>query len=94
MKQRQLGKNGPTVGEVGFGAMSFGGIFGSTDMATSHRTLDKCLDLGITHIDTALIYGPHISEEVIGAYFRKNPTAKTVVIKLKVSGFYTDIKRQ
>ena len=76
MKQRQLGKDGPMVGEVGFGAMSFGGIFGPTDVATSHRTLDRCLDLGVTHIDTALIYGPHISEEVIGAYFRKNPTAE------------------
>ncbi len=76
MKQRQLGKDGPMVGEMGFGAMSFGGIFGPTDVETSHRTLDKCLDLGVTHIDTALIYGPHISEEVIGAYFRKNPAAK------------------
>ena len=76
MKQRQLGKGGPMVGEVGFGAMSFGGIFGATDEATSHRTLDKALDLGVTHIDTALIYGPHISEEVMGNYFRKNPAAK------------------
>ena len=64
------------VGEVGLGAMSFGGIFGATDVETSHRTLDKCLDLGVTHIDTALIYGPLISEEVIGAYLRKNPAAK------------------
>jgi aryl-alcohol dehydrogenase-like predicted oxidoreductase len=76
MKQRQLGKGGPMVGEMGFGAMSFGGIFGATDEATSHRTLDKALDLGVTHIDTALIYGPHISETVIGNYFKKNPAAK------------------
>ena len=75
MKQRQLGRGGPMVGEVGFGAMSFGGIFGPTDEATSHRALDKALDLGVTHIDTALIYGPHISEEVMGNYFRKNPSA-------------------
>jgi aryl-alcohol dehydrogenase-like predicted oxidoreductase len=76
MKQRQLGKDGPLVGEVAFGAMSFGGIFGPTDIETSHRTLDKCLELGVTHLDTALIYGPHVSEDVIGAYLRKNPTAK------------------
>jgi aryl-alcohol dehydrogenase-like predicted oxidoreductase len=76
MKQRQLGKGGPMVGEMGFGAMSFGGIFGSTDEATSHRALDKALDLGVTHIDTALIYGPHISEDVIGNYLEKNPSAK------------------
>ncbi len=76
MKQRQLGKDGPLVGEVGLGAMSFGGIFGPTDVATSHRTLDKALDLGVTHVDTALIYGPHVSEEVLGAYFKKNPAAR------------------
>jgi aryl-alcohol dehydrogenase-like predicted oxidoreductase len=76
MKQRQLGKGGPMVGEMGFGAMSFGGIFGATDEATSHRALDAALDLGVTHIDTALIYGPHISEDVMGNYFKNNPSAK------------------
>jgi aryl-alcohol dehydrogenase-like predicted oxidoreductase len=74
MKQRQLGKGGPMVGEMGFGAMSFGGIFGATDEATSHRALDVALDLGVTHIDTALIYGPHISEEVMG--LQEKPLSK------------------
>lgn len=76
MKQRRLGGDGPLVGEVAFGAMSFGGFFGSTDMATSHRTLDRALDLGVTHIDTALIYGPYTSEDFIGEYLRKNPAAR------------------
>ena len=77
MKQRRLGQDGPLVGEVGLGAMSFGGFFGPTDMATSHRTLDRALDLGVTHIDTALIYGPYTSEDYIGEYLRKNPAAKS-----------------
>jgi aryl-alcohol dehydrogenase-like predicted oxidoreductase len=64
------------IGEVGFGAMSFGGIFGATVESTSHLALDKALELGVTHLDTALIYGPHISEEVMGTYFRNNPNAK------------------
>ncbi len=76
MKQRRLGQNGPMVGEIGFGAMSFAGFFGPTDAATSYRTLDKALELGITHIDTALIYGPYVSEDFIGAYFQRNPSAK------------------
>jgi aryl-alcohol dehydrogenase-like predicted oxidoreductase len=38
--------------------------------------LDAALDHGVTHIDTALIYGPYISETIIGDYFRKNPAAK------------------
>jgi len=76
MKQRRLGQAGPVVGEVGLGAMSFGGIFGPTDMATSHRALDKALDVGMTHIDTALIYGPFTSETIIGEYLAKNPAAR------------------
>jgi aryl-alcohol dehydrogenase-like predicted oxidoreductase len=73
MKQRTIGRNGPRVGEVGFGAMSFGGIFGPTDKATSFRVLDAALEQGVTHIDTALIYGPFVSEEVIGEWLKANP---------------------
>ena len=76
MRQRQLGADGPMVGEIGLGAMSFAGTSGATDAATSHRTLNRAQDLGIDFIDTALIYGPFISETVIGDYFRRNPSAK------------------
>ncbi|MFO1035111.1 MAG: aldo/keto reductase [Hyphomicrobiales bacterium] len=76
MKQRQIGRNGPMVGEVGLGAMSLAGAFGPTNVAESHRTLDKALDLGVTHIDTALIYGPYVSEDVIGTYLAMNPAAR------------------
>ena len=79
MKQRRLGQNGPLVGEVGFGTMSFAGFFGPADMETSHRALDRALELGVTHLDTALIYGPYVSEDWIGDYLRKNPAAKTRV---------------
>lgn len=64
------------VSEIGLGAMSFAGTSGATDAATSHRTLDLALESGVDFIDTALIYGPYISETVIGDYFRKNPTAR------------------
>ncbi len=76
MKQRRLGNDGPMVGEIGLGAMSFAGDWGATDEVTSHRTLDKALELGVTHIDTALIYGPHTSETMIGNYLKKNPAAR------------------
>ncbi|WP_373504572.1 aldo/keto reductase [Aestuariivirga sp.] len=77
MKQRRIGQDGPLVGEVGFGAMSFAGFFGPTDKETSHRTLARALDLGVTHIDTALIYGPYVSEDFIGEFLRHNPAART-----------------
>ncbi len=77
MQQRQLGKNGPSVGAVGFGAMSIAGAFGPTDEETAHKTLAKALDLGVTHIDTALIYGPHTSETIIGNFLKQNPSARS-----------------
>ena len=68
MKQRRLGTGGPTVGAIGLGAMSFGGVFGATDLDTSLAALDRAWDLGITHFDTANVYGPRISEEVLGQW--------------------------
>jgi aryl-alcohol dehydrogenase-like predicted oxidoreductase len=39
---------------------------GSLDNAESIRTIHRALDLGVTHIDTAEIYGPFLSEEIVG----------------------------
>jgi aryl-alcohol dehydrogenase-like predicted oxidoreductase len=93
MKRRRLGTSGPLVGEIGLGAMSFGGFFGPTDMAASHRALDKALELGITHLDTALIYGPHVSEEFIGAYLRKNPAARNRFVIATKGGIQSNPRR-
>lgn len=73
MEQRQLGSNGPNVGAVALGCMSFGGFYGPTDMAESHRTLVRALELGVDHLDTADIYGNGVSEEVIGAFVKDHP---------------------
>ena len=68
MKQRQLGANGPMVGHIGFGAMSLGGLFGPTDEGESLTCLDAMYGAGITHTDTANIYGMGISETVLGKW--------------------------
>ncbi len=75
MKQRQLGKNGPMVDEVGFGAMSIAGAFGPADDDTSRKALDRVFAQDRPHIDTALIYGPFISENLIGEHLKKYPAA-------------------
>ncbi|SNR43550.1 aldo/keto reductase [Paracoccus sediminis] len=68
MEQRWLGPH--SVGAIGFGAMSFGGMFGATDEATSLRCLDAAVDAGVSHIDTANIYGMGRSEDIIGNWGR------------------------
>ena len=76
MEQRRLGANGPEVGAIGYGAMSFSDIYGATDEAASHRIMDACRDWGVTHLDTANIYGMGKSETAIGTYLKANPGAR------------------
>src|SRR5215218_6711428 len=56
------------VSRIGLGAMgmSHGYTGAGTDDAESIRTIHRALDLGVTLIDTAEIYGPFINEELVG----------------------------
>ena len=68
MKNAHLG--GLEVSRIGLGAMTMAGTYtceGGLDNAESIRTIHRALDLGVTHIDTAEIYGPFLSEEIVGA---------------------------
>src|SRR5690349_12457660 len=67
MKHVSLG--GLDVSRIGLGAMTMAGVYttgGGLDDAESIRTIHRALDLGVTHIDTAEIYGPFHSEELVG----------------------------
>ena len=67
MKHVSLG--GLDVSRIGLGAMTMAGTYtsgGGLDDAESIRTIHRALDLGVTHIDTAEIYGPFHSEKLVG----------------------------
>src|SRR6195952_5352814 len=67
MKHISLG--GLDVSRIGLGAMTMAGIYttgGGLDDDESIRTIHRALDLGVTHFDTAEVYGPFHSEEVVG----------------------------
>lgn len=64
--------------------MSFGGIFGPTDEASSQRCLDAAIDHGITFLDTANIYGMGVSEEVIGRFLRRRRAAVVIATKASI----------
>jgi aryl-alcohol dehydrogenase-like predicted oxidoreductase len=66
MQHRRLGKDGPMVSAVGLGAMSFAGVYGDAEDTESAATLARALELGVTFIDTANIYGAGHSEAVVG----------------------------
>lgn len=85
MKQRKLGKTGPAVGAVGLGCMSFGGLTGPTNEADSFAVMDRAWEMGITHFDTANIYGPHTSEEVIGRWLKSRGHKPVIATKASIT---------
>ncbi|WP_045391477.1 aldo/keto reductase [Falsirhodobacter sp. alg1] len=68
MEMRKLGADGPMISAIGLGAMSFGGMFGATDEATSLACLGAAAEGGMNFIDTANIYGLGVSEQIIGGW--------------------------
>ncbi len=66
MKYTRLGKNGPWVSTIGFGAWAIGGTnWGKTDDTVSLSALNRAIDLGVTFFDTADVYGFGNSEDLI-----------------------------
>src|SRR6476620_9005151 len=66
MKHISIG--GLDVSRIGLGAMSMSGYYniGEGSDAESIRAIHRALDLGVTHLDTAEIYGPYHNEELVG----------------------------
>ncbi len=81
MEQRKLGANGPWVGGIGFGAMSFGGIFGATTTEESLKCMDAVYDAGIDFIDTANVYGMGISESLLGQWLASRKAKVAIATK-------------
>ncbi|CAM3783706.1 aldo/keto reductase [Rahnella victoriana] len=71
MKQRQLGKNGPWVSALGLGCMGMSDFYTTgLDEKESLATLERALELGVTMLDTADVYGPHTNEELLGRFLK------------------------
>jgi aryl-alcohol dehydrogenase-like predicted oxidoreductase len=66
MKHISLG--GLDVSRIGLGTMAMSGYYLDPDSsdAESISTIHRALDLGVTHLDTAEIYGPYANEELVG----------------------------
>ena len=64
--KRRLGANGPEVSALGLGCMGMSEFYGRTDEAESIATIQRALELGVTFVDTADMYGPFKNEQLVG----------------------------
>src|SRR2546430_4175552 len=81
MKHISLG--GLDVSRIGLGTMAMSGYYfdPTSSDAESIRTIQRALDLGVTHIDTAEIYGPYINEELVGRALKRRRDEVVVATK-------------
>jgi len=89
MQYSPLGKRGPKVSTMGFGAWAIGGMnWGKTDDEVSKRALHAALDQSITLIDTADVYGFGHSEELIADVLADRGKGEVIIATKAGNDFY------
>jgi aryl-alcohol dehydrogenase-like predicted oxidoreductase len=84
VEKRTLGSQGLTVSALGLGCMGMSDFYGTRDDARSLETLARALELGVTLLDTAPMYGPFINEELVGRAIRGQRERVVIATKFGV----------
>jgi aryl-alcohol dehydrogenase-like predicted oxidoreductase len=66
MQRRTLGSQGLEVSAQGLGCMGMTHAYGGGNEQSGLETIDRALELGVTFLDTAEVYGPYTNEELVG----------------------------
>ena len=84
MKQRTLGSQGLSVSELGLGCMGMSEFYGEGEDGESIATIHRALELGITFLDTADMYGPFKNEELVGRAIAGKRESVTLATKFGI----------
>jgi aryl-alcohol dehydrogenase-like predicted oxidoreductase len=74
-----------TVSAIGFGAMALTPVYGEVDDTESLATLNHCIDVGVTFIDTANVYGGGANEKLIAKLLAKRRDEVTLATKFGIA---------
>lgn len=88
---RKLGNQGLEVSALGLGCMGMSAFYESRDDAESLRTLERALDLGVTFLDTADMYGFGENERLVGRFLR--PRRSRIIIATKFGNVFDETWR-
>src|SRR5436309_13691312 len=75
---------GLEVSAIGLGCMGMSEFYGATDETEAIATIQRALDLGVTLLDTADMYGPYTNEELVGRAIRGRRDQVVVATKFGI----------
>ncbi|GGK78564.1 aldo/keto reductase [Streptomyces flaveus] len=81
----ELGTGGPEVGVQGLGCMGMSFAYGPTDADEARATLERALELGVTHYDTADAYGRGENEKFLSPFFKAHRDEVVIATKFALS---------
>jgi aryl-alcohol dehydrogenase-like predicted oxidoreductase len=70
-EKRSIGSHGLAAAPLGLGCMGMSEFYGTADEAEAVRTIHRALELGVTLLDTADMYGPFTNERLVGRAVRE-----------------------